>query len=312
VDVSVVTAVTVTDQVAPARASIRAGRLGSLEIVREIGSGATGNVFEAIAPTTGVHYVIKTLRPETRNTIELIRFNREARLMAGLRHPNLMPIVHVATTNDPPFYVMPLRPGETLLAKTRDGPLSIAAVTRVARDVCYGLAEVHRHGIVHRDIKPANIMIEADGRAVLIDFGLAKVEGSGEASVTAQGSLLGTPGYMSPEQCLGERVSDRSDVYSLGVTIMELLLGTNPFITPSLHLTIKRHLEVTPRRLDACLPGRVSEELGELVHRMIAKRPTQRPKAESCLEAFAGLTRQNEMRAARAASENAETTGRIA
>src|SRR5581483_3501608 len=134
---------------------------------------------------------------------------------------------------------------------------------------------------------------------IVLDFGLAKDLG-GESGLTAAGSILGTPAYMAPEQCRGEPASSKMDVYSLGVTVIELVIGKNPFAAPDLVETLRRHLEETPRRLDALLPARVCPELGELIHRMIAKDPLHRPTIESCLETFAGLSRRYENDARRA------------
>jgi serine/threonine-protein kinase len=286
--------------------SVWGGPLGALDLVRELGSGASGTVFEAIEPKTQKHYIVKALRPEVRTPNDLIRFSREARLLQRLKHPNVVPIVHVATNHEPPYFVMPMRPGRTVAALIEKGPLPEATVIRMARDVCFALAEVHRHGIVHRDVKPANLLQTDDGRTMLIDFGLARVVAGTDGGITAQGAVLGTPGYMSPEQCLGEPATCKADVYSLGVTIMELVLGTNPFSAPTLLETLKRQIELAPRRLDAMLPGRVNEELAELVHRMLAKEPSQRPSAERSLETFAGLVRAQELKA-RALGAAAET-----
>jgi len=265
--------------------------LGPLEVVKRLGAGAAGQVYEARDPASGARYVVKALKKL--GPTELRRFKLEAELMAKLRHPNLMPVVRVNTEFDPPFYVMPLHEGITLADRMKSDPISIAFALAVGRDLAGGLAQAHAFGVIHRDVKPANVFLEnEDGRAVLLDFGLAKVPSSGE-QITNKGCMLGTPAYMAPEQCMGESVSDRTDVYALGVCLVELLLGANPFRSPSLLHTVMLHVEATPRRLDALLPNRIPHELGELVARMIAKVPAHRPRASSVFEQLSAFHRDH-------------------
>jgi serine/threonine protein kinase len=270
--------------------------VGGLAIVRKLGQGGAGDVYE-VENDEGVRYVAKTLRPEVRSTVDLIRFRREAQFMSKLHHPNLMPIVRLSLETDPPYYLMPLREGRTLHERARE-PMELGFILRTMRDVCFGLAAAHRFGIVHRDVKPANIFIDEDGRAVLMDFGLSRKVDSDE-ELTGSNTMLGTPGYMAPEQWNGERARQPADVYALGVTIVELCLGANPFTGRSLLDVFGLHAEARPRHLDALMPGRVPLELGELVFRMLAKKPEHRPKTESCLETLAGLVRQAERQRSR-------------
>lgn len=264
-----------------------------LEVVRMLGRGATSEVFEARDPRFGTRFVVKRLRPQLKGVVDLIRFVREAEVLRRLKHPHIVPVLHFERDADPPYYVMPFREGRPVSALVADGPADPIQVARIARDACCGLAEAHRLKIVHRDVKPANLFLEANGRTVLLDFGLVKAVDATDG-ITKAGVILGTPATMSPEQCRAETVTPRSDVYSLGVTVMELVLGKNPFLANDLPTTIWRHMNDMPRRLDALLPNKVSEELGELVHRMIAKDPKNRPTSESCLETFAGIVRTHE------------------
>jgi serine/threonine protein kinase len=268
-------------------------RFGRLESVRLLGRGVMGEAFEARDPTTKERFVVKRLK-NIKGLVDLMRFAREADVMRKLHHPNIMPVVHVDLTAELPFFVMPFKEGRTLSqVRVTEGKLPLAVVCHVARDVCFALAEVHRVGIIHRDVKPANLFLEASGNTLLLDFGLAKVVQSTDG-LTAVGTILGTPAYMPPEQCRGETVDSRCDVYALGSTIYELLTGENPFATRDSIESIRRQLEVMPRRLDAVLPHKIPEELGELVHRMLAKSAAHRPTAERCLETFAGLFRHLE------------------
>ncbi len=263
-----------------------------LQTLRLLGRGMAGEVFETRDPQTGKRYVVKRFRPQVARSLDLVRFLREAELMRRLRHPNLMLVLHVEAAT-PPYYVMPFREGVTLADRLRQGRISVSVAVRAARDACAGLAEAHRARIIHRDVKPANLFLEASGRTVLLDFGLAK-DMTGKEALTAEGALLGTPAYMAPEQCRGEPTSSATDVYSLGVSFFELVLGKNPFATSDVVESLRRQLEEMPRRLDALVPARVRPELGELVHRMIAKNPAHRPSLATCLEAFDELGRRYE------------------
>ncbi|HZU99010.1 MAG TPA: serine/threonine-protein kinase [Planctomycetota bacterium] len=280
--------------------------LRPFEIVRKLGQGAAGDVYEVADPASRVHYVVKTLRSEVRNAIDVLRFRREAHFMAKLHHPNIMPVIRVALDADPPRYMMPLYDGQTLNERRRE-PMDLAFVLRTARDICYGLAAAHRFGIIHRDVKPANVFLENGERAILMDFGLSKRADCDEG-LTAAHALLGTPGYMAPEQWLGDRVTLRIDVYALGVTVTELLIGANPFATRTLIEALERHTEARPRRLDTLMPGRVPVELGELLERMLAKKPENRPKTDSCLETLAGITRQVERQRSRPVFDGVDET----
>ncbi|HZV00540.1 MAG TPA: serine/threonine-protein kinase [Planctomycetota bacterium] len=266
-----------------------------LELVRPLGRGMMGEVFEA-RDERGERYVVKRLKPQVAGIFDLERFYRESKIMAALRHPNLMPVVFVDAQAKPPYYVMPFRRGETAAERRDQGRLGAVAVARLARDVCAGLVAAHERGIVHRDVKPGNIFIEETGRAILLDFGLAKDLESVEA-LTAAGMLVGTPAYMSPEQCRGERVSARADVYSLGVTLHELLTGKNPFLAEDVIGTLERQLRLVPKRLDVAMPQRVSPELGALVAAMLEKNPERRPPSLACLAKLRTICDQNERRA---------------
>jgi len=278
--------------------------LGEMKIVRKLGRGAAGDIYEVADAAKGVHCVVKTLRPDVRSAIDVLRFRREAQLMAKLHHPNVMPVLRVALDVDPPFYMMPLHEGRTLDERRREA-MDLPFILRTARDICFGLESAHRFGIVHRDVKPGNVFLANDERAMLMDFGLSKrVDCSDE--LTSAHAVLGTPGYMAPEQWPGDHVTQRADVYALGVTVTALLIGSNPFATNSLIDTLELHTRGRPRRLDALMPGRVPGELGELVGQMLAKNCDHRPKADLCLEVFAGLARQAERQRSRPVFEGVD------
>lgn len=266
--------------------------MNTLEIVRCLGRGAMGEVFLARDPRSADPFVIKRLSPGRPDAFDLPRFRREAEVMRRLRHPNIMPVLHVDATAHPPFFVMPFREGRTLEAHLARGPLDSRLVAQVGRDVSFGLAEAHRFGIVHRDVKPSNVFLEANGRSVILDFGLAKTLAKISEDFTATGVIVGTPDYMSPEQCRGERATEKSDIYSLGVTMLELLLGMNPFASDDILVTLARHIELVPAELAAAPDGTVPG-LWEVIRRMVDKDPGRRPSAESSVEALARVARQH-------------------
>ena len=160
------------------------------------------------------------------------RFLREAAVVARIHHENIVPIYDVGSRNGLHYLAMRFVPGVSLDRAVAVAPLSPKEVAEIGSSIARALAFAHRQGIVHRDVKPANILREPDGRVVLTDFGLARVEGSG--TMTESGALVGTPNYMSPEQITGSRdsVDGRSDVFSLGVTLFELLTGKPPSRRP--------------------------------------------------------------------------------
>ena len=209
----------------------RGRRLGRFELIDSVGVGAFGAVYKARDLDLNRVVAVKIPRPgsvASRN--DLSRFLHEARGVAQLRHPAIVPIHEVGQHEDVPFLVTEFIDGPTLadqLTARRLTPQEAAELVAVVADA---LHYAHEEGVIHRDVKPSNIMLDADGRPHLMDFGLAKHQAD-EAVLTLEGEVLGTPAYMSPEQAAGEayHVDRRSDVYSLGVVLYELLSGERPF-----------------------------------------------------------------------------------
>src|SRR5829696_9699457 len=209
-------------------------------IDRELGGGGMSRVFVADEASLGRKVVVKVLRPELAEGISSERFKREVRLAARLQHPHVVPLLAAGELDAGVlFYTMPFVEGESLRARLdRDGGLPVGDVVRILRDAASALAYAHAQGIVHRDIKPENILL-SHGGAVVADFGIAKAisasieadgaDGVHRSTLTAAGTSLGTPAYMSPEQASGDIVDHRSDLYALGVVAYELLAGRPPF-----------------------------------------------------------------------------------
>jgi serine/threonine protein kinase len=257
---------------------------GRFRIEREIGTGGMGAVYLATHLDLERPVAVKIIRPEFAADADVSdRFLREARTMAKLRHPNAAMIFDAGNLPDGRhFIVMEFVEGETLSQTlARHGRFSFTDAIDIATQICDVLEEAHRLGIIHRDLKPSNILLGKRGVCVL-DFGVAKVLASSAESTathasTGSGQLIGTPRYMSPEQCLGQRVGARSDLYSLGVLLYEMLAGRPPFVDPlQSALLVKQATAAAPPlpRLRQDIP----RSLALAVHSLLAKRPEDRPR----------------------------------
>lgn len=257
---------------------------GRYSLDHELGRGGMGIVYLAHEVHLDRPVAIKLLPPERAANPDLReRFLREARLAAKLSHPNIIPIHAVDEVGEFVFYVMAYVEGQTLAQRVQTrGPLPTAEATRVLRDVAWALGHAHSQRLVHRDVKPDNIMLEAgSGRVMVTDFGIAAV-----MSDPASDGLFGTPGFMSPEQALGEEVDGRSDLYSLGATAFYALTGRLAFegATPT-EVLAKQITETAPALMSMGVP--VSHKVAVLVDRCLANEPGQRPaSAEALAEQF--------------------------
>ena len=257
---------------------------GRFRIEREIGTGGMGTVYLATHLGLERPVAVKIIKREFAGDADATdRFLREARTMARLRHPNAAMIFDAGILDDGRhFIVMEFVEGETLSqALAREGRFSFTHAVNVATQICDVLEEAHRIGIVHRDLKPSNILLGKRGVCVL-DFGVAKVlassaESSFTHASTGSGQLIGTPRYMSPEQCLGQRVGARSDLYSLGVLLYEMLAGRPPFVDPLQSALLVKQATVPAPPLPR-LRQDVPRSLALAVHTLLAKRPDDRPR----------------------------------
>jgi eukaryotic-like serine/threonine-protein kinase len=249
--------------------------IGRYEILSELGRGAMGLVYKAKDPTIGRIVALKTMRLDVHGLEAedmLRRFRNEAQAVGVLNHLNIVTI-YDAAEQDKIFYIaMEYIEGTTLhqlLAQKR--VLSTEEIIRFARQICAGLDYAHSNGIVHRDVKPANIMITTAGTVKIMDFGIAKTGGS----VTSTGQVLGTPNYMSPEQVKGKTLDGRSDLFSLGVVLYEMLTGEKPFVGQNVTTIIYKIVNeqpTPPRDLDVTIhPG-----LSAIVTKALAKSPDDR------------------------------------
>jgi serine/threonine-protein kinase len=250
-------------------------KFGRYEVQGELGDGAMGRVYRAFDPIVRRAVAVKTIKSEYLTKEEapdyLRRFRREAQAAGVLNHPSIVSIFDVGEN----YLVMELLEGKTLQAELQaKGKLEPGEALRILAPVAEALDHAHRAGILHRDIKPANIMVLPDGRAKLMDFGVAHVETSTSVMTTA-GQIFGSPSYMSPEQVAGNEVDSRSDLYSLAVVAYEVLTGQRPFQGTSLTSIIYKvmsEVPAPPRKWNAALPNRYDEVFG----RALAKDPERR------------------------------------
>lgn len=267
---------------APAQTDDELGRLGSYRILRVLGEGGMGIVFEAEDTTLGRHVAIKVLRSGEIDQPQRKRFLQEAQIVASLSSDHIVTIHQVGEEAGCMYIVMELLRGETLDARLRrEGSLSLVEALRIARDVADGLSTAHEKQLVHRDIKPANVWLEARHpdeparRVKLLDFGVARPLAVHE-HLTMGGQIIGTPAYMSPEQACGMPVDQRSDLFSLGSIMYAMLTGKSPFERTSYLHILKAVVEERPTPLDEIMPG-VPEGIVGLIERLLEKDAKARP-----------------------------------
>src|SRR3990172_6010960 len=248
---------------------------GIYRVERELGRGGMAAVYLATELELHRKVALKILPPEFSFGEGLIeRFQREARTAAQLDHPNIIPIHRVGTAGRLLYFAMKYVEGRSLADVLRDRKaLPIPTVTAVLEAVGSALAYAHSHGVVHRDIKPANILIDRQGVVLVSDFGIARA--AADETITQSGAVVGTPQYMSPEQCAGKRVGPASDQYSLGIVGFELLTGQTPFDAESAVALLQQHIQEAPPKLAPLRPD-APAELIQVVERTMKKKPEER------------------------------------
>ncbi len=260
-------------------------RLGPYEILSPLGAGGMGEVYRARDTKLDREIAVKVLPPEMASSAErLQRFQREARTLAALDHPGVVAVYSVEEADGVHFLTMQLVEGQSLDLLIAGGPLRVERLVAIAAAMAEALAAAHEKGIVHRDLKPANVMVTKDGRVKVLDFGLAKVDGGGNAPVdselatdvqTREGIVMGTVPYMSPEQLQSQAMDHRTDIFSLGVILYEMAAGRRPFEGSSSAQLISSILRDTPRPLGE-VRGDVPADLERIVRRCLERDPRRR------------------------------------
>ena len=283
----------------PAR-SLIGRRIRGYEVLALLGAGGMGEVYRARDTTLGREVALKLVPRELSGDPErLSRLDREARLLASLNHPAIATLYGLEEADGLRFLVMELVPGETLAARLSRGPLPTREALAVVRQMAEGLAAAHEKGIVHRDLKPANVVVTPDGRVKLLDFGLAKLRPVVDSpletasGITEAGTVLGTVGYMSPEQVKGRPTDPPSDVFSFGAVFYEMVTGRRAFKGESAVETMNAILKEEPAWLGSA-SGALPPAVGRVVRRCLEKDPAKRFRSarELCvaLEAVSDLS----------------------
>ncbi len=253
-------------------------KLGRYLVQSELGRGAMGVVYKAtdsvLERTVAVKTVNMALERDGADRYEA-RFYQEARAAGGLNHPNIVTVYDVGKSGEVVFMAMEYIEGPELRTLIVEGrPMPVSAAVSIAAQVADGLAYAHQHGVVHRDIKPANIMVPAGSAVKITDFGIARMR-SAAADLTQTGMMLGSPKYMSPEQVIGKRADHRSDIFSLGVILYEMLTGAAPFAGENVTALMYQIVNFAPPAPSA-LNGAVPELADYIVAKMLAKALEER------------------------------------
>jgi serine/threonine-protein kinase len=248
-------------------------------IDRVIGSGAMAVVFHGRAHEGGQEVAVKVLRPELGASLFAELFHREIRILGGLSHPHILPLLACHDAAHLLMYVMPYAKGGSVRERiARQGHLSLEETLAITRQVAEALDHLHAQNVLHRDVKPENIVFDADANALLCDFGLSRalVRASRDGLKTSR-ILLGTPEYMSPEQAQGESDLDhRSDLYALACVVYEMLAGEPPFTGKSFRHVLAKHIKEPPPRITLVRPE-LPEHVERALSAALAKRAAERP-----------------------------------
>jgi DNA-binding response OmpR family regulator/tRNA A-37 threonylcarbamoyl transferase component Bud32 len=269
------------------------------EIIKAIGGGASGTVYKGKHKMMNIIIAIKVLAPQLSTQSELVRrFEREARAAALLGHKNVLVVHDLGMTEElQPYMVMEYLNGVSLAEMLeQNGRLSVADSLDIVSQICQGIGKAHQEGLVHRDLKPGNIMLVAEGEHTftvkIVDFGLAKlIRPEGNENLTQSGSLMGTPSYMSPEQCRSEPTDHRCDIYAIGCMLHEMLTGEKPFsATNVIEIYMKHAQDPPPLLILSNVNPEIANRLQQIVHRCLEKNKENRfQSAEELLHELSTL-----------------------
>ena len=253
-------------------------QIGKYEIKELLGRGGTGEVYKAYHPALARDVAIKTIHTFSDDPKAIARFRREAQIIAALRHPNIVQVHDFDIADGTFFMVMEHVAGQSLQSylkpiHARGETLPLAEALTLFQTICRAVIYAHNQGVVHADLKPANVLLNSSNQPILVDFGLSRL--AGHESITHSNALTGTPAYMSPEQCKSQGSDERSDIYSLGVMLFEMVTGTLPFTGDSIVAIILKHIDEPPpfpRTFKPDLPF----ELEDVILQTLEKEPSRR------------------------------------
>ncbi len=282
--------------------------VGRYRIVEQLGQGGMATVYKAYHAELDRYVALKVLHPAFLEEASfLARFQREARVVAKLEHPNIVPIYDYAEHEGRPYLVMKFIEGETLKVRLGRGSIDASEVVRIVEAVGAALSYAHRRGILHRDIKPSNVLLGKDGQIYLADFGLARIAQSGESTLTSD-MIVGTPQYISPEQAMGKKDLDEgTDIYSFGVMLYELIVGRVPFNADTPFSIIHDHI-YSPLPLPSQLNVDIPPEVERVLLKALAKERSDRYRdVDALVTAFLEAWKEGSPIAARPPAPEATT-----
>lgn len=261
--------------------------VGPYRIVEQLGQGGMATVYKAYHAALDRYVAVKALHPAFGEDPNFeARFQREARLVAKLEHPNIVPVYDYAEHEHRPYLVMKFIEGDTLKARLNQAPLTSSEISKVVDAVGAALAYAHKQGILHRDIKPSNVLLATDGQIYLADFGLARIAQSGESTLSSD-MIMGTPQYISPEQAMGKKDLDEgTDIYSFGVMLYEMVVGQVPFNADTPFSIIHDHI-YSPLPMPRAINPKVPEPVERVLLKGLAKERADRyANVDAFVQAF--------------------------
>ncbi len=251
--------------------------LGPYRIINQIGQGGMASVYKAYQPSMDRNVAIKVLPSQLAESKEFVkRFQQEARIIANLEHPHILPVFDYGESDGTAYFVMRYLEAGTLKERMGAGrPLPLNEIDRIFTQLTDALSYAHSHGVVHRDLKPANALVDAQGNLFLTDFGIAKLLESASPRLTQTDAIMGTPAYISPEQAQAQTVDQRSDIYSLGIILYEMVTGRVPFVADTPLAVILKHVS-DPLPLPSLLKTDIPASIEQVILKALAKDPQDR------------------------------------
>src|ERR1044072_808910 len=249
--------------------------LGPYRIISQIGKGGMATVYKAYQASVDRYVAIKVLPSQLAESPEFAtRFHQEARIIAKLEHPHILPVFDYGESDGVAYFVMRYLDAGTLKDKMEAGrPLPLNDIDRIFTQLADALSYAHTHGVIHRDLKPANALIDSQGNIFLTDFGIARLLERASPRLTQTDAIMGTPAYISPEQAQGNDVDQRSDIYSLGIILYEMVTGRVPFVADTPLAVLFKHIsDPLP------LPSRVKPDIPPSIEKVILKALAKDPK----------------------------------
>jgi len=247
--------------------------LGPYRIISQIGQGGMATVYKAYQPSMDRNVAVKVLPGQLAESKEFTqRFQQEARIIARLEHAHILPVFDYGESDGITYFVMRYLEAGTLKNKMEAGPLSLTEIDQIFTQLASALSYAHSHGVIHRDLKPANALIDSQGNLFLTDFGIAKLLADASPRLTQTDAIMGTPAYISPEQAQAQTVDQRSDIYSLGIILYEMVTGRVPFVADTPLAVILKHVS-NPLPLPSSIKPDIPEAIEKVLLKALAKNP---------------------------------------